>query len=78
MADISQTLVQPFFVQLHDGAGKAFVFEVHKVDEGEHYSGCVWCDDQDNELGYTAGSWNSVQQIGRGDGSKGASWSPIS
>lgn len=77
MADISQKLVDPFYVQLNDGKGKAFVFLVTKVDDGEHYSGTVWCDDADNELGLSAGTWTPQVQIGRGGPDSGASWSPI-
>ena len=71
----SQQLSYPRFVKFHDGAGKAFLFLVTKEDEGEHLSGIVWCDDPDNNAGLTEGQWNARVQIGRGDPSKGASWS---
>lgn len=74
----SQTLLPdgPKFVKFHDGAGKSFVFLVTKEDDGEHLSGAVWCDDLDNAAGLSEG-WNARTQIGRGDVSKGASWSPF-
>lgn len=74
--DISQTLVSPYYVKLHDGQGKAFAFLVTKEDEGEHLSGTAWVDDTDNALGLSEG-WAAMRQIGRGDASKGASWSPF-
>ena len=76
MADISQTLIDPYYVRFHDGNGKAFAFLVTKEDANESLSGAVWCDDQDNAAGLSTG-WNSRVQIGRGDPGKGASWSPF-
>ena len=78
---VSQTLVKPFDVRYHghseDGeTEKAFAFMVTKVDDGEHYSGAVWCDDEDNNLGLSSG-WNSRTQIGRGGPGYDASWSPF-
>lgn len=77
----SQSLVEPFYVRYHghskDGQTlKAFAFLVTKVDPGEHYSGAVWCDDTDNDLGMGPG-WNSQSQIGRGGPGSNASWSPF-
>ena len=77
----SQTLVNPFYVRFHavtdDGATeKAFAFLVTKIDEGEHYSGAVWCDDTDNDAGLDTG-WNSRVQIGRGGPGQNVSWSPF-
>jgi hypothetical protein len=75
----SQVLIPtgPEFVKFHDGAGKAFVFLVTKEDEGEHFSGAVWCDDEDNAAGLAEGQWNSRVQVGRGGPDKGVSWSPF-
>lgn len=75
----SQSLVDPFYARFHtveeDGTQKAFAFLVTKVDEGEHYSGAVWCDDPDNSAGLTAGAWNSRVQIGKGGPGQNVSWS---
>ncbi len=78
----SQSIVEPFFVQFNSTAKgdpdthKAFVFMVCKVDDGEHYSGAVWCADQDNDAGLSPG-WNDRSQIGRGAPGDNVSWSPI-
>ena len=72
----SQKLINPRFVKFHDGAGKSFCMLVTKEDADEHASGAVWCDDIDNAAGLSEG-WNTRVQIGRGDASKGASWSPF-
>lgn len=78
----SQSLVQPFFVQFNstskddDSTLKAFAFQVFKVDDGEHYSGAVWCADQDNNAGLAPG-WNDRSQIGRGKPGDNVSWSPL-
>jgi hypothetical protein len=75
-----QNLVKPTFVKFHDGTGKAFLFLVTKEDDGQHLSGAVWCDDNDNGAGLSEG-WNSRVQIGRNDDTLpipgGASWSPF-
>lgn len=78
----SQSLVQPFFVQFNstskedDSTLKAFAFQVFKVDDGEHYSGAVWCSDKDNNAGLSVG-WNSRVRIGRGEPGDNVSWSPL-
>lgn len=76
----SQSLVHPKFVKFHDGEGKSFVMLVTKEDDGQHLSGAVWCDDNDNAAGLSEG-WNPRVQIGRNDDSLevpgGASWSPF-
>lgn len=78
----SQSLVTPFFVQFNSTAKdnpdtlKAFAFQVFKVDDDEHYSGAVWCADQDNDAGLSPG-WNERSQIGRGKPGDNASWSPL-
>ena len=70
----SQSLSAPQFVKFHDGEGKAFAFLVTKVDDGEHFSGAVWCDDTENVAGLSEG-WNARVQIGKGGPESGASWS---
>jgi hypothetical protein len=76
----SQAIVNPFYVRFHsaaaDGTPKAFVFLVTKVDDGEHYSGAVWCDDEDQDAGLSRG-WNSRDRIGRGGPGSNVSWSPF-
>jgi hypothetical protein len=78
----SQTLVEPFYVKFHSNSVenpdtlKAFAFLVTKVDDGEHYSGAVWCDDQDNDAGLAPG-WNERSQIGKGGPGSNVSWSPF-
>ena len=78
----SQKLVQPFFVQFNSHSLenpetlKAYAFQVFKVDDGEHYSGAVWCADTDNAAGLAPG-WNERDQIGRGAPGDNVSWSPL-
>lgn len=82
----SQTLIYPRFVRFHDGIGKSFLFLVTKADESEdgslnQLSGVVWCDDGDNNVGLSEGTWTPQVQVGRSDDSQplpgGASWSPF-
>lgn len=78
----SQSLVEPFYVQFNTTAKddpethKAYAFMVVHADEGEHYSGGVYCLDQDNDAGLSVG-WNERTQIGRGEPGDNVSWSPI-
>lgn len=79
----SQTLVQPFYVQFNSHSKddpatlKAYAFLVTKIDEEEHYSGAVWCADQDNAAGLSVG-WNQRDKIGHGAPGANVSWSLIS
>ena len=74
----SQALINPFYVRFHattkDGTQKAFAFLVTKEDDGEHLSGAVWCDDEDQDAGLSMG-WNVRNQIGRGGPGSNVSWS---
>jgi hypothetical protein len=74
----SQSLVNPFYVRFHattaDGTQKAFAMLVTKEDDGEHLSGAVWCDDEDQDAGLSMG-WNVRNQIGRGGPGSNVSWS---
>ena len=72
---MERRFVKPRTVRFHDGSGKSFMFvATHEGDE-EHLSGAVWCQDTNNDAGLTEG-WNARNDIGRGDETKGASWSP--
>jgi hypothetical protein len=73
---MQRTFVKPHFVRFHDGEGKSFAMLVTHEAEGEHMSGAVWCQDTDNAAGLSEG-WNVRNDIGRGDETKGASWSPF-
>lgn len=65
MPDSQQLTSNPRFVALHDGAGKAFLTLVSKEDDALHIWGAGWCDDEDNALGWSAGSWNAVREAGQ-------------
>ena len=78
----SQALVDPFYVRFHSHRENdpdtllSFAFLVTKEDDGEHLSGAVWCDDEDNAAGLGPG-WNGRTQIGKGGPGSNVSWSPF-
>lgn len=73
-------MLEPHWVQFHDGAGNSFPMLVVRHGADEHVGGFVFVlDDEfvpDNQAGLTPGM-NSRMHIGRGDVTKGASWSPM-
>ncbi len=83
MPDSQRLIKEPRFVQLNSGVEGdeqtklAFPFLVFHIDEGEHLSGTVWCNDDRNNVGLTAGTWNPVSRIGKGAPGENNSWSEI-
>jgi hypothetical protein len=72
-------MIEPHFVQFHDGAGNSYPFLVTQHGADEHMGGFVLVVDEidgDNPAGLAPGL-NARTYIGRGDATKGASWSPI-
>lgn len=55
----------------------AFPFLVFHEDENRELSGAVWCNDERNTAGLTAGTWNPANRIGNGAPGENASWSEI-
>lgn len=82
MPESQRLIKEPRFVQYNSGVKEgdmqlAFPFQVFHVDEGEHLSGAVWCDDERNDVGLTAGTWNPVRNVGKGAPGENGSWSEI-
>jgi len=71
-------MLEPHWVQFHDGAGNSFPMLVTQHGAEEHVGGAVFCAESppESDAGLQEG-WNNRVHIGRGDVSKGASWSPI-
>ncbi len=72
-------MLEPHWVQFHDGEGNSYPMLVTQHGADEHVGGSVLVVDDDppkNDAGLSTG-WNQRTHIGRGDVSKGASWSPI-
>lgn len=71
-------MLEPHWVQFHDGAGDTFPMLVTQHGAEEHVGGYVLVTNvpDDNPAGLGEG-WNRRVHIGRGDESKGASWSPV-
>lgn len=72
MSDSQRLIKEPRFVQLNSNVEGsetrlAFPFLVFHVNEEDgEMSGAVWCDDDRNNVGLTAGTWNAVRGIGNG------------
>lgn len=82
MADSQRLIKEPRFVQLNSGVDGsetklAFPFLVFHHDEDDHLSGAVWCNDDRNNVGLVAGSWNARDNIGKGAPGDNNSWSEI-
>lgn len=71
-------MLEPHWVQFHDGAGKSYPMLVTQHGADGHVGGAVLVVDDpgENEAGLSNG-WNTRVHIGRGDASKGASWSEL-
>jgi hypothetical protein len=71
-------VLEPHWVQFHDGAGGSHPMLVTQHGAEDHVGGFVLCTNMPatNDAGLEEG-WNKRVHIGRGDVSKGASWSPV-
>jgi hypothetical protein len=71
-------MLEPHWVQFHDGEGNSYPFLVTQHGADEHVGGSVLVvgEVEENEAGLSTG-WNTREHIGRGDVTKGASWSPV-
>ena len=71
-------MLEPHWVSFHDGAGNSFPMLVTQHGADEHVGGSVLCVEAPpaSEAGLSEG-WNNRIHIGRGDVTKGASWSPM-